>query len=105
MAGQTGTADLSNDAFRLGQTGRGDRVRQVCHLDQERPGQTAAAAVASPPLTASRVASVEVTPDCRQSVPIARVAKRRLMAGTLLTVCDPYALPGSHCPYDACLPI
>ena len=66
MAGQTGTADLSNDAFRLGQTGRIDRVRQVCHLDQERPGPAAAAAVASPPLTASRVTLVVVTPICGQ---------------------------------------
>ncbi len=38
---------------------------------------------------------------CRQAV-VPRVPERRLMTGTLVPVCDRYALPGSHYP---CVPL
>ena len=46
-----------------------------------------------------------LTLHARQWAPVARLAERHIMTGTLLTVCDRYALPGSHCPFDATLPI
>ena len=64
-----------------------------------------AAAKPARPSTAPLAASAGVVQDCRQWVAVFRLTKRRLMLGTLLTVCDPYALPGFYCSYDACLPI
>jgi hypothetical protein len=97
-------AELRNYALHFGRPGQLDRARQLCHLDRDRREDLAAAAPGQAS-TAPLAASAGVVQECRQWVAIFWLTERRLMAGTLLTVCDPYALPGFYCPYDACLPI
>jgi hypothetical protein len=98
-------AGLRNYALRFEQPDRLDRARQTRHLDRDRLKDPTAATPAGQPCTASLGRSAVVVHDCREKVAVFRVPEHRLMTGILLTVCDPYALPGFHCPYDACLPI